>query len=134
MGLFDIFRKKESEDGTYYRHRNGGEPYACHDAMAGENVCEDYNVGGAFRLMIQDVFTITGRGTVVTGRVKYGSVTIGERIVLRRTDGTDREVAVAGIEMFRKMMDTARQGDNVGLLLQGVGRNDVGRGDILEKQ
>lgn len=54
-------------------------------------------------------------------------------MTLRRTDGSSWEVTVTGIEMFRKMLDTAQKGDNVGLLLHGVGRNEVGRGDVLEK-
>ena len=127
MGLFDIFRKKKTDDGTYYRDRS--QDSAGNDYGAG-TVYGEY---GTFRITVQDVFTITGRGTVITGQVESGSVTIGDTVTLRRVDGSTREVTVTGIEMFRKMLDTAAQGDNVGLLLRGVDRNEVGRGDILEK-
>lgn len=91
---------------------------------------EDY---GTFRITVQDVFSITGRGTVITGQIESGSITVGDTVTLRRKDGSSREVEVTGLEMFRKMMDTAKQGDNVGLLLYGIARNEVGRGDVLEK-
>ena len=58
---------------------------------------------------------------------------MGDTVTLRRRGGSSREVVVAGLEMFRKMLDTAKQGDNVGLLLRGVDRNEVERGDVLEK-
>lgn len=58
---------------------------------------------------------------------------MGDAVTLRRRDGSSREVVVTGLEMFRKMLDTAKQGDNVGLLLRGIVRNEVGRGDVLEK-
>ena len=83
-------------------------------------------------MTVEDVFSITGRGTVVTGRVESGSVALGDIVRLGRMDGSGRDVAVTGIEMFRKMMDRAEQGDNVGLLLRDVERNGVGRGDVLE--
>lgn len=119
MGLFDIFRKNKQDDGTF-RREYGGE----------EARYQDY---AAFRLTVQDVFMITGRGCVVTGQVEAGTVTVGDSVTLRRTDGSSREVTVTGIEMFRKMLDRAVQGDNVGLLLRGMDRNEVGRGDVLEK-
>ena len=120
MGLFDIFRKKDRDDGTYRRDRSRDE--------------ELYGFGAEknFRVTVEDVFSITGRGTVITGRVESGSVTVGDIVRLRRRDGSAREVAVTGIEMFRKMLNTAKQGDNVGLLLRDVERNGVGRGDVLE--
>ena len=127
MGFFDRFRKKKPDDGTYHRDRrldSGEEGYAA-GSVYGD--CE------AFRMTVQDVFTITGRGTVVTGLVASGSITAGDSVTLRRADGSTREVTVSGIEMFRKIVDTAVRGDNVGLLLRGVERNEIGRGDILEK-
>lgn len=126
MGLFDIFRKKRSDDGTY--HREAGS--SAEDYYNTGASCGDY---GAFRITVQDVFSITGRGTVITGQIEAGSITVGDTVTLRRRDGSSREVVVAGLEMFRKMLDTAKQGDNVGLLLRGVARNEVDRGDVLEK-
>ena len=81
---------------------------------------------------IQDVFAITGGGTVVTGKVAAGTVSTGDKVILRRRDGNRREVTISGIEMFCKMTDRAVQGDNVGLLLRGVGRKETRRGDVLE--
>ena len=85
-----------------------------------------------FRLEVQDVFSITGRGTVVTGVVASGSVSIGDRVRLIRADGTRREITVVGIEAFRNVLMTAETGQQVGLLLDEVGRNDVAAGDALE--
>ena len=84
-----------------------------------------------FRLTVQDVFTITGRGSVVTGRIESGSITKGATVHQTRTDGTSRDVTVTGIEMLRKTLDTASAGDEVGLLLHEVERNEIGPGDIL---
>lgn len=127
MGLFDIFRKKKPDDGTYHRDRSYESGAGVYGADAGYADCE------AFRITVQDVFTITGRGTVVTGQIASGSIAVGDSVTLRRTDGSAREVTVTGIEMFRKLLDRAVRGDNVGLLLRGVERNEIGRGDILEK-
>jgi translation elongation factor EF-Tu-like GTPase len=80
---------------------------------------------------VEDVFTITGRGTVVTGRVGSGQLRTGQRVVVQRGAQTLAEVEVTGIEMFRKTTDVASAGDNVGLLLAGVSRSDVQRGDVL---
>jgi translation elongation factor EF-Tu-like GTPase len=84
-----------------------------------------------FRMTIEDVFSIAGRGTVVTGRVEAGSISKGATLHLTRVGGSTRELEVTGIEMFRKIVDTATTGDNVGLLLKDVGRDDVGQGDTL---
>lgn len=88
-------------------------------------------VTGGFRLTVEDVFSITGRGTVVTGRVVAGEVRVGSAVRLTRPDGTVRSATVDGVEMFRKTVDTARAGDNVGLLLRDLARDDIGRGDVL---
>ncbi len=125
MGLFDWFRKKNADDGTWRRPEGAGA--YCGDAETGNDGC------GTFRITVEDVFSITGRGTAITGQVEAGSVTKGDKVMLRRVDGSSREVIVTGIEMFRKLLDTAKQGDHVGLLLGGLEKRDVGRGDILEK-
>ena len=125
MGLFDLFRKKRPDDGVYRRPEGAGPYY-------GDDITAD-NSYGTFRITVEDVFSITGRGTVITGQVESGSVKVGDQVTLRRVDGSIREVTVTGIEMFRKILDAARQGDNVGLLLRGLDRSDVGRGDVLEK-
>jgi translation elongation factor EF-Tu-like GTPase len=88
---------------------------------------------GAFQLIVEDVFSITGRGTIVTGRVTAGTVTVGDQVLLSRTGQPMMQIQVTGIEMFRKTVHTAGVGDNVGLLLRGVDRAQVGHGDVLSK-
>ena len=86
--------------------------------------------GGPFRMVVEDVFTITGRGTVATGRVEAGSVNVGD--VVSVTTGTRvLRSKVGGLEAFRKRLTTAGPGDNIGLILDGVGRDDVERGSVL---
>ena len=84
-----------------------------------------------FRFTVEDVFSIKGRGTVVTGQVQAGRVQKGSTVRLVRTTGEQRDVTVTGIEAFRKILDVAEPGANVGLLLRDVGRDDIGRGDQL---
>jgi elongation factor Tu len=85
-----------------------------------------------FLLPIEDVFSISGRGTVVTGRVERGIVNVGEEIEIIGIRDT-KKTTVTGVEMFRKLLDRGQAGDNVGCLLRGVGREDVERGQILAK-
>jgi elongation factor Tu len=85
-----------------------------------------------FLMPIEDVFTITGRGTVVTGRIEQGVVKTGEKVQLVGVKDT-RETVVTGVEMFRKLMDEGQAGDNVGLLLRGIDRDDVERGMVVAK-
>ena len=86
-----------------------------------------------FLLPVEDVFTITGRGTVVTGRIERGTINLNDKVqIVGLQDEADNTV-VTGIEMFRKYMDSAEAGDNVGLLLRGVERNDVQRGQVIAK-
>jgi elongation factor Tu len=81
---------------------------------------------------IEDVFSISGRGTVVTGRVERGIVKVGEEIEIVGLKATTKTV-VTGVEMFRKLLDQGEAGDNIGALLRGVGREDVERGQVLAK-
>ena len=85
-----------------------------------------------FLLAIEDVLTITGRGTVVTGRVERGTVKMGEEVEIVGIKETRKSV-VTGIEMFRKQLDSAQAGDNAGILLRGVNRDEVVRGQVLAK-
>ncbi len=83
-----------------------------------------------FLMPVEDVFSITGRGTVVTGRIERGKVKVGDKIqVVGIRD--NQETVVTGVEMFRKEMEEGQAGDNVGILLRGVGREDVERGQVL---
>jgi elongation factor Tu len=85
-----------------------------------------------FLMPIEDVFTISGRGTVVTGRVERGMVKVGEEIEIVGITATSKTV-VTGVEMFRKVLDEGRAGDNIGVLLRGVKREEVERGQVLAK-
>ncbi|MEG0137671.1 MAG: elongation factor Tu, partial [Bacilli bacterium] len=85
-----------------------------------------------FLMPIEDVFTITGRGTVVTGRVERGQLKLNDEVEIVGIKDT-KKVVVTGIEMFRKQLDYAESGDNAGVLLRGVSRDDVERGQVLAK-
>jgi elongation factor Tu len=89
-------------------------------------------IDGAFLMPIEDVFSISGRGTVVTGRVERGIVKVGEEVEIVGIKDTTK-TTVTGVEMFRKLLDQGQAGDNIGALLRGVGREDVERGQVLCK-
>jgi elongation factor Tu len=86
-----------------------------------------------FLMPIEDVFTITGRGTVVTGRVEQGMLKVGEEIEIVGIEEKTSKTVVTGIEMFRKMLDEAQAGDNAGILLRGTKKDEVQRGQVLCK-
>ena len=117
--MFGLFRRKKSEEEQYLedlerRRREAQTPE-----------------GAGFQMTVEDVFSISGRGTVVTGRVSRGELSQGDRVLIRCRDGRVQESRVGGIEAFRKTMKTARAGEIVGVLLQGVTKDQVGRGDTL---
>src|SRR5690606_28803206 len=85
-----------------------------------------------FLMPIEDVFSISGRGTVVTGRVERGIVKVGEEVEIVGLKDTTKTV-VTGVEMFRKLLDSGEAGDKSGAVLRGVGREDVERGQVLTK-
>ncbi|MGL5956944.1 MAG: elongation factor Tu [Brevinema sp.] len=87
----------------------------------------------AFLMPIEDVFTITGRGTVATGRVERGLLHVADEVEIVGLTEDSRKVVVTGIEMFRKLLDDAQAGDNIGALLRGVQRTDIERGQVLAK-
>ncbi|MBE3550178.1 MAG: elongation factor Tu [Brockia lithotrophica] len=91
------------------------------------------DVDKPFLMPIEDVFTITGRGTVVTGRVERGRLKLGEEVEIVGLRDEVRKTTVTGIEMFRKILDEAVAGDNIGVLLRGIDRRDVERGMVLAK-
>jgi len=86
-----------------------------------------------FLMPVEDVFSITGRGTVVTGRVERGTLKVQDEVEIVGLTEEKRKVVVTGIEMFHKLLDTATAGDNAGLLLRGVQRTDIERGQVLAK-
>ena len=89
-------------------------------------------IDGDFLMPVEDVFSISGRGTVATGRVERGIVTVGEEIEIVGIKDTEK-TTVTGVEMFRKLLDEGRAGDNVGILLRGTKREDIERGQVLAK-
>jgi elongation factor Tu len=115
------------------------------DAEAAEGIVElmsavdaaipepERDIAKPFLMPIEDVFTITGRGTVVTGRVEQGELKLGEEIEIVGIQSNTRKTVVTGIEMFRKMLDEAQAGDNAGILLRGVKKDDVQRGQVLAR-
>ena len=89
-------------------------------------------IDGAFIMPVEDVFSISGRGTVATGRIERGIVTVGEEIEIVGIKDTT-STTVTGVEMFRKLLDEGRAGDNVGILLRGTKRDEIERGQVLAK-
>ena len=134
MGLFDFLKKSTKSDvELYYEKRNKRT-----ENQTLNNTQYNYNVpvvtpSFAFRITVEDVFTITGRGTVIVGRVESGSVRVGDTVTLQRTNGFTRDVVVVGIEKFRKMLNVAQAGENVGILLKNLSKADISKGDILTK-
>ena len=92
----------------------------------------DRPIDKPFLMPIEDVFSISGRGTVVTGRVERGIVKVGEEVEIVGL-GETRKTVATGVEMFRKLLDEGRAGDNVGVLLRGIGKDEVERGQVLAK-
>ena len=130
MGLFDRFRKKDDHSvEALLAQANAASPTGSQSAApAATGTPGD----GTFRLPVEDVFAITGRGTVVTGRVESGTVRVGMQVDVVRDGGVAFTTEVTAVEMFRKVLDTASAGDNVGLLLRGLERTDLHRGDVIQ--
>ena len=84
-----------------------------------------------FLMPVEDVFSITGRGTVATGRVERGTVKVGDNVELVGLADSARTLVVTGVEMFRKLLDSAEAGDNIGVLLRGIQRTEIERGQVL---
>jgi len=114
----------------------GAEEYKCvHELMAAVDAyvpTPERAIDKPFLMPIEDVFSIQGRGTVVTGRVERGVVKVSEEIEIVGIKDT-RKTVVTGVEMFRKLLDQGQAGDNVGCLLRGVGKEEVERGMVLAK-
>ena len=123
MGLLDfLFGKKDTGSIDEQLKKEA--------SMQHQEAINNENVNGEFLMTVEDVFVISGRGTVITGRITSGKIGINESVV-SRTSG--QRYMVAGIEMFRKSLDYAQAGDNVGLLLRDANRDSISKGDILTK-
>lgn len=117
MGLFDFFKPKN----IMVEQDNVQPVQSIQDVPMQSST-------GSFELTVEDVFSITGRGTVITGRVSSGTIRVGDDVTIL-PNGIS--TTITGIEQFRKSLDYAEAGDNVGLLLRGVSREDVQRGNKL---
>ena len=84
-----------------------------------------------FRMTVDDIFSIKGRGTVVTGQVESGTLKVGDEVQITGAAGVKKTAVVSGVEMFRKQLPEVKAGDNVGVLLKAVSKDDVQRGDVL---
>ncbi|UOQ44621.1 elongation factor Tu [Halobacillus salinarum] len=93
----------------------------------------DRDTDKPFMMPVEDVFSITGRGTVATGRVERGQVKVGDEVEIIGLAPDARKTTITGVEMFRKLLDYAEAGDNIGALLRGVNREDINRGQVLAK-
>lgn len=118
--------------------KRGGNPdtaciWALMDAVDDYILLPERPIDKPFLLPVEDVFTITGRGTVVTGRIERGLIKTGEEVEIVGLTEERRKTVVTGVEMFRKILDRGETGDNVGLLLRGVEHDDVSRGQVLSK-
>jgi len=102
------------------------------DAIDADIPEPERDVDKPFLMPVEDVFSITGRGTVATGRIERGVVKQGEEVAIVGM-GEDRKTVVTGVEMFRKILDQGQAGDNAGLLLRGVGKDEIQRGQVLAK-
>ena len=113
------------------------EEYACikelMDAVDSYIPTPDRKADMPFLLPVEDVFSISGRGTVATGRVERGTVKMADNVEIVGLTDEPKTTVITGIEMFHKLMDSAEAGDNVGLLLRGVNKNDIERGQVLCK-
>lgn len=125
MGIINLFsklfKKEKSDTEVYYEERNTNSQIV------------EVNEETGFQMTVQDVFYITGRGTVVVGTIESGSISVGEEVIIRRNDGTVQKSIIGGIELFRKVADKAFKGDNVGILLNGIERHSIGVGDVIQK-
>jgi elongation factor Tu len=110
-----------------------GKIYELMDAVDSYIPTPERAIDKPFLMPVEDVFTITGRGTVATGRVERGVVKVGDTIEIVGMTEKPRSTVVTGVEMFRKLLDQAMAGDNIGALLRGIERKDVERGQVLAK-
>ncbi|MFZ0369434.1 translation elongation factor 1A (EF-1A/EF-Tu) [Halobacillus alkaliphilus] len=107
--------------------------YDLMDAVDEHIPTPDRDTDKPFMMPVEDVFSITGRGTVATGRVERGQVKVGDEVEIIGMAEAARKTTVTGVEMFRKLLDYAEAGDNIGALLRGVNREDINRGQVLAK-
>jgi translation elongation factor EF-Tu-like GTPase len=128
MGLFSRRKKDDRSVDALLAEANAASPTGTAAAAPPAPVAE----GGGFRMPVQDVFSIQGRGTVVTGQIEAGTVRVGMPVNVVRDGGLAFTTKVTGVEMFRKVLDSATAGDNVGLLLAHLTREQLHQGDVVQ--
>ncbi len=107
--------------------------YELIDAVDANIPTPQRDIDKAFLMAVEDVFTITGRGTVATGRVERGTIKVGDEVEIIGLTEAPKKTVVTGCEMFRKTLDVVQAGDNAGVLLRGIDRNDIERGQVIAK-
>ena len=142
MGLFDLFKKKNETNGVIEEFgRKSNEKDIFNDNNLNETINMDdvkssiLEVGThGFEMIVEDTFSITGRGTIVTGKISIGEIHARDTIRIKRLN-SDKiiEATITGIEMFRKILSEAHAGDNVGLLIRSITKNDISKGDLIFK-
>ncbi|HEX5088569.1 MAG TPA: EF-Tu/IF-2/RF-3 family GTPase [Nocardioides sp.] len=135
MGLWPFGRKKADDMSveTLLEQANAASPTG-HDPGAAPVVAAPVVGDGTFRMPVEDVFSIRNRGTVVTGRIESGTVRVGAQVDVIRDGSVAATTRVTGVEMFRKVLDSAGAGDNVGLLLEGLDKEQLRQGDVIQGQ
>ena len=98
-----------------------------------ESNCENEQIMAKFKLVVEDVFKIVDRGIVVTGRVNEGKIFVGDEIEIHKTNGTVIQSKVEDMEKFHELIDVAQMGDDIGMLVANVTKEDVSRGDVVLK-
>jgi elongation factor Tu len=132
VGLWPFGRKKADDMSveTLLEQANVASPTG-HDPVAAQAGAAPVVGDETFRMPVEDVFSIRNRGTVVTGRIESGTVRVGMPVDVVRDGGVAATTTVRGVEMFRKVLDTAGAGDNVGLLLEGLDKDQLRPGDVI---
>ena len=124
-----VLSKSKNGNATIIGEENNNKPIF-EDEVTSENI----NVEGNIIMVIDDVFTLTGKGTVVTGKIVNGNLQVGDEVIIQSPVVTKKiNTTVTGIEMFRKKLTVANQGDSVGVLISNVNKQDVQRGDYITK-
>ena len=126
MGLFDLFKRKDNSSIDEQMKQEAKQM----EIKAEQEEQLNFDLSGPFSMKVEDVFTITGRGTIATGRVISGKISINEIVTIEETG---KSTTVKGIEMFRKTAEFAQAGDTVGILLDNIARDEIQQGYTLKK-
>ena len=130
MGFWaKLFGREVDTTVTDYQSQVAGSP----QSSPAPTIPAGGSIGGPFRLTVEDVFVIQGRGTVATGKVELGTVSVGEVVEWTHPDGRAMSASVSGLEAFRKTLETAGAGEMIGLLLRNVERADIPAGTVLSR-